>query len=276
VRCGAVCCPTVDAQEFLGLETTADPLRYRLPVTQSICTWGGFLFGGSGLGAAITAMELATGRPIVWATAQYLSFAQPPSVMDIDVLVPSSGHWTSQARAVGHVGDTEILTVNGALGSRPDETSGTWAGLPDDLPSPDECEPLDHIHREGESVASQFDRRMIKGRRPDEFDGTPGDGNTRLWVRLPEGLDMSGAALAVLGDYVPLGIRHALGVGAGGNSLDNTLRVARLVPTEWVFSDIYVHAVANGFAHGRVHLWAEDGTLLAIASQSTIIRYWKN
>jgi hypothetical protein len=24
-----------------------------------------------------------------------------------------------------------------------------------------------------------------------------------------------------------------------------------------------------------VHLWAEDGTLLAIASQSCIVRYWR-
>ena len=57
-----------------------------------------------------------------------------------------------------------------------------------------------------------------------------------------------------------------------GNSLDNTLRVCRLVPTEWVLLDIRIHAVANGFGHGIVHLWAEDGTLLATASQSTIVR----
>ena len=63
---------------------------------------------------------------------------------------------------------------------------------------------------------------------------------------------------------------------AGGNSLDNTLRVGRLVPTEWVLLDIRVDLIANGFGHGVVHLWAEDGTLLATASQSTIVRYWKD
>ena len=47
----------------------------------------------------------------------------------------------------------------------------------------------------------------------------------------------------------------------GGNSLDNTLRVGRLVPTEWVLLDIRIHAVANGFAHGHLDMWAEDGTL---------------
>jgi len=38
--------------------------------------------------------------------------------------------------------------------------------------------------------------------------------------------------------------------------------------------DVQVHAVHNGFGHGLVHLWAEDGTLLATASQSAIVRNW--
>jgi len=44
------------------------------------------------------------------------------------------------------------------------------------------------------------------------------------------------------------------------------------VPTEWVLLDIHVHAVERGFGHGLVHMFAEDGTLLATASQSCIIR----
>ena len=49
----------------------------------------------------------------------------------------------------------------------------------------------------------------------------------------------------------------------------------RLVPTEWVLLDIRVHAVERGFGHGLVHMFAEDGTLLATASQSCIVRFWK-
>ena len=60
-----------------------------------------------------------------------------------------------------------------------------------------------------------------------------------------------------------------------GNSLDNTLRVCRMVPTEWVLMDIRVHAVERGFGHGLVHMFAEDGTLLATASQSVIVRLSK-
>ena len=57
------------------------------------------------------------------------------------------------------------------------------------------------------------------------------------------------ATLAILGDYVPFGIGQALGAMAGGNSLDNTLRVGRLVPTEWVLLDIRVDLIAHGFGH---------------------------
>jgi hypothetical protein len=90
---------------------------------------------------------------------------------------------------------------------------------------------------------------------------------------MPDLLDVSsGASLAILGDYVPFGIGQALGRMGGGNSLDNTLRVYRLVPTEWVLLDIRIDAVAHGFGHGTVHLWSQDGSLLASASQSTIVR----
>ena len=99
------------------------------------------------------------------------------------------------------------------------------------------------------------------GRSPREMDGTPGDGRAALWARMPELLEMSPAALAVLGDFVPFGVSQSTGRMAGGNSLDNTIRVANLVPTEWVLLDIRIHAIAAGFAHGLVHLWAEDGTL---------------
>ena len=96
-------------------------MRWVLDVVPGICTDDQFLFGGCGLGAAIEALERTTGRPAVWAVAQYLSFAHPPEIVDIDVTIASAGHQTTQARAVAHVGDREILTVNAALGERDGE-----------------------------------------------------------------------------------------------------------------------------------------------------------
>ena len=121
--------------------------------------------------------------------------------------------------------------------------------------------------------AARLDLRIAKGRPFDELDGELGDGQTLMWARIPDVIDgVDAAALAVLGDFVPMGVGQSLGVRGGGNSLDNTLRVVRLVPTEWVLLDVRVHAVHRGFGHGLVHLWAEDGTLLGTASQSTIVR----
>lgn len=265
----------MDARSFLGLESTDDPQRFRLPIVPLLCTGGNFLFGGAALGAAITALEQATSRPVVWATAQYLSFAHPPDVLDIRVTVPIEGRQITQARATASVGDTEILTVNAALGRRPFDAGGTWATFPD-VPPPDACPPRTHRFTSvDEHIMSRFEQRLAKGRNVDELDGRPGDGSSALWVQLPEGLEVSGAALAILGDFVPFGIGQALGIGAGGTSLDNTLRIASLVDTRWVLLDVQIHAIAQGFGHGRVLLWSEDRTLLAIASQSAIVRYWK-
>lgn len=261
----------MDAKTFLGLEPTHNPNRWILPVTPGVSTRSNFLWGGCGLGAAIEAMEGTTGRPIVWATAQYLSYANPPSIMDIDVTVAAAGRSITQARAVGHVGDREILTVNAALGGRDLPAEGSWGAMPE-VPSPDDCPR--RFGDDADGMMARLDFRLADARAWDEIDGRPsGDGRCSMWARMPEVDVMSGAALAILGDYVPFGIGQALGRHAGGNSLDNTLRMVRMVPTDWVLLDIQVHAIANGFGHGLVHLWAEDGTLLATASQSTIVRF---
>ena len=264
----------MDARQFLGLQATHNPHRWSLEVTPGLTTPGNFLFGGCGLGAAIAAMEGTTGRELVWATAQYLSYAQPPSVLDLDVTIAVHGKAITQARCVAHVADKEILTVNAALGHRDLPVSGEWAVMPD-APGPDECGPRPLRMPDVESISNRIDLRMAIATPWDEMVGNPRpDGRAALWARMPDLLEPSAATLAILGDYVPFGIGQALGAYAGGNSLDNTLRVCRIVPTEWVLIDVRVDAVQRGFGHGTVHLWAQDGTLLATASQSTIVRYW--
>jgi acyl-CoA thioesterase len=265
----------MDAPTFLGLEATHNPHRWVLPVTPGISTAGNFLFGGCALGACIAALEGTTGRPVVWATAQYLSLARPPSVLDIDVTIAVNGHRVTQARAVGHVADTEIVTVNAALGTRPLDGDGSWE-QPPVVPRPADCRvrTYRHVLEDGDTLMNRLEVRLADGRDLDDLDGTPGNGRSALWARLPQPLETSAASLAILGDYVPFGIGQALGRHAGGTSLDNTVRVVQLVPTEWVLVDISVHAIRNGFGHGLVHLWAEDGTLLATASQSCMVRFW--
>ena len=264
----------MDAVAFYGLERTDDPNHWRLPVIPSLCSGLGALFGGCGLGACVEALEQATGRPLVWATGQYLSYARPPAVLDIRVDEVVRGHQVSQARAVAHVGNDEILTVNAALGHRTVDHTGAWAEMPV-VRRPEDCPPRQILERHEGSIMDRTEMRMADARNFDDLDGTSGSGRCALWVRLPGLLEVSAAALSIVGDYVPFGISQALGQRAGGNSLDNTLRVAHRVPTDWILADIRVHAIADGFGHGLVHLWAEDGTLLGTASQSTIVRNWR-
>lgn len=265
----------MDAREWLGLQPTHNPFRWYLPVVPGISTGGGFLFGGCGLGAAISALEGTTERPIVWATAQYLSFARPPSILDIDVTVAVAGRHTTQARAVGHVGGTEILTVNAALGAREFPEAGQWVERPD-VPPPSECPVREPRWNTGDSILNRLDQRWALT--PQPMDGartSSRPGHCAVWTRMPDLLGVSAPALAVLGDYVPLGLSVTLEHDITSNSLDNTIRVANIVETEWVLIDIRVDVVAHGFGHGMVFLWAEDGTLMATASQSALIRLWK-
>lgn len=264
----------VQIQEFLGLQATHNPFRWHLPVTERLTTPERFLFGGCGLSAAIAALEATTERPVVWATAQYLSYATAGSVVDLDVTVPVSGRNSTQARLVGHVADREIFTVNAALGTRPMELDHTYT-TPIEVPGPETCSARIPPFPGIDTIMSHLDVRLAEARVWDDLDGTPAPGGrSALWARIPELGEMGAAGLAILGDYIPFGIGQALGVPGGGNSLDNTLRVVHRRPTEWVLVDIQVEGIAQGFGHGTIRLYAPDGTLLAIASQSTIVRLW--
>jgi acyl-CoA thioesterase len=257
----------VDAAEFLGLEATADPLRWRLPVVDSLTTARNQLFGGVGLGAAAAALEVATGRPLIWGSAQYLGYAEPPAVLDLDLNIAASGKLTTQTRAVASVEGQEIFTVNAALGARPLELRGTWVERPD-VPPPDAFPPTVIPDELSTRITSRMELRLAGD---DRLTSVAGHGRIAVWARVP-GLDSCTALLAMLGDVVTFGIRRVMGMRGSGNSLDNTLRVARIVPTDWVLLDIRIHSVELGFGHGAVHLWAEDGTLLGTAAQSVIVR----
>lgn len=263
---------------LVTLTATDDPLRHALAVTPQLCVGhpdSQFLFGGAGLAAGLLAIETVTGRATVWAAAQYLSYARPGTRLDFAVTVPVTGRQTSQARVTARAGDAEILTVNAALGDRPGFPDAQWAQMPA-VPPPEDCPAMDYNWvRDPDDINARFDQRIAAGRFGGaRADGGPSpDGIARMWVALREpAAPIDRLALAMMADFLPSGIGNALGTSAGGNSLDNTIRFGRLVPTRWVLADIRIHAVAQGFVHGRVHLFAEGGSLLATASQSMILR----
>jgi acyl-CoA thioesterase len=96
----------------------------------------------------------------------------------------------------------------------------------------------------------------------------PGPGRMCVWIRRRDRATVTPAIAAFLADLVPMGVAHALGVVAGGISLDNTIRIGPFVDTEWILLDLRPHLAVGGYGHGIAHVWSADGHLLATASQT--------
>lgn len=259
------------------VRATHNPHRWLLSVREDICVGpegNTFLFGGVGLASSIIAMERTTGRPTIWATAQYLSYARPGAVVDLDVHIPVGGKYTTQARVIGHVDDKEIFTVNAAMGSRPGDISEQWVDAPD-APVPEDCQLREHWRKNATSLHNQLEVRMVKGRQGLECVGgeKSDDGHVVMWVRPKNhAIVIDSGVLGVIADFIPSAIGHAIGRDAGGNSLDNTVRFRKIVPTNWVLCDIQIQGIHGGFVHGQMQLFSENGELMATASQSLILR----
>ena len=263
----------MDAREFLQLNPVDSDLLWRMVARPELCTPGNFLFGGCGLGAGLVALEAASGRPCVWATAQYLSYAPTGSTVDYTVDLSVVGGHISQGRAVASVDGEEILTVNAALGLPQVEINEVWVEPPK-VPAPEDCPERRIPKIFANSILDSIDVRLAKGRIFTDLDGTPGEPYSAMWARVPGHLDPSAATLAIFGDYVAGGVSQPLGLRTMGRSLDNTLRMVQLKATEWVLCDIRMDAVVDGYAQGTAYLWSQDGDLLATASQSLSIRFW--
>lgn len=246
---------------WLGLrrpDEAAD--RWELTVRPRICGRTGYLHGGCSLAAATTAMEQATGRPLIWATAQYLSRAAQDEVVSYAVTVGSAGNRVSQVSAVASVGDRVVARFLAACGQRPGANAHRW-GEPPVVPGPDESggyeltwEPDGSFHRTVELRVAAFDRDR---------------GTAAFWVRMPDGVHETSAGIAMLGDYVPAGFRLVLSeTEKPASSLDNTVRITGLEPSEWLLLDIRLGTVTDGAAHGDLRAWTQSGLLVGMASQS--------
>ena len=263
-------------QGIFDLQKTHNPHRWHLSVVDELCVGPAdkrFLFGGVGLAAAIKAMESTSGRPVIWATAHYLSFARPGSVVDFDVWLPAQGRLISQANVVAHINDRQIITVHAALGERDDPTIDQWLEMPS-VPGPDECPPVTSWRNPTTGLIPRFETRLAAGIYNEDrpLDGR-GDGRVTFWMRSREGLLADSQLLAVAADYVTTGLSGAISRPAGGNSLDNTIRFGRIEPTEWILCDVRIEMLHHGIAHGIMHLYSPDGLLMASASQSVIVRF---
>ncbi len=248
---------------FYAPAATDDPNRFRLDVgsAHSVGPHGRmFMMGGVGLGSAVMALEAVTERPLIWATAQYLSFAQPDSQVDIEVDVRVAGNSTSQARVVSRVADREIITVNAALGARKGQPVVPYVTM-SEVPPPEDC-PIDDSYDAGpDDLHARIERRYVPSGQGEH------EGHAPMWIRWRDDEPATAGMIAILSDFLP----GAIPVTRGSSSLDNTLRIHTLETSSWYLLDARIHGLASGFFHGEAHVFTREGTLLATASQSGAI-----
>lgn len=270
----------MSSRSFFSVEPTADPLRWRLPLTARLCMGPPDrlgMWGGVGLGAAIEAMERAFGKPAAWATGQFAAAAQVPQVLELEITPLAQGRQVVQARLIGHVGEREVLAVSAALGERALPIAHQGFAVPD-VPPPEACEPARHWGLEGApDVHRRIECRVAAGgyarARAPQLGKTPG--RVALWLRaLEPEVRLDAGLLAVLADFAPSCMDDALGRRSSGGSLDNTIRYAAVQPTPWVLCDITLDAAHAGFGHSTSRLFAQDGALMAVATQTVTIRVY--
>jgi acyl-CoA thioesterase len=259
----------VDPRQFLQV-IEHDPVTWDLPVRAELSGGRGQLFGGVALGAAVEQLEALTGRPAVWATGQYISNVFPPDVVRLDAEAVVEGRNLTQARVIAHVDGQEVLTVHAALGSRDYPGHGRWAVMPT-VPGPDECAPRTTFGGSAGRLHHLVEQRTAAGEWGDATSSP--SGLTRVWMRMPGSLVGTTFGLATVADFLPIAIRAAMARDSVfGASLDNTVRYVARADTEWVLADFAMVAIDGGIGHGNVRLWAPDGELLAVGSQTCMLR----
>ncbi len=246
--------------QFYEPEATDDPLRYRFQVTPP-ATVGPpdrkFLMGGVALGAAVSALERATGRSLLWATAQYLSFATTDDVLDLELDLPAQGRNVTQGGVVCRKEGQPIVRVLAALGARPDQPPQQYAHMPE-VPPPTECELIPHPFADQQDLSAQIEKRRALA---DEAGGSGA-----IWFLMTQDLPPSAALTAIVADHLAGALRRT----AGAASLDNTIRLHAVHETSAYLCVSAASGIASGVFHGHQLIYADDGTLLATASQSGV------
>lgn len=255
-------------QHFIPLQRIDDN-RYTLQVTEEVCVGPvghAFLFGGAGLGAAVRAVEMSLDRSLVCATMQFVSFAKLGDCVDIDVSISQAGRTIAQTLVTGRAEGRLVFSATAALGGRDDGPDHQWTKMPPIAPpGASEVKSLVPVQDERARLLARLEVRGVS-------EADDANGLTRLWIRSKEDGDIDSTMLAVFADFMPAAIGVATSRSGGGNSLDNNLRIRKIVPTKWVLCDMHVESTSRGFGHGTMRMYSEDGNLMANASQSLVLK----
>jgi acyl-CoA thioesterase len=251
----------------------ADCLQFVVP--EHLCVGGAaepFLYGGSGFAACVAAMEYFTGLPAIFASAQFTGKGRNGDVISISPEYISGGNSIKQCRLSAQIGDAPFATLLGATGARDDDTVHQGVKAPNVL-QPHQCEERSVARQISSNLNALFEFRLASGQLPDQRDWTGAIGqDTAFWIRKRSGIPLSRMELPVIADLAAMALPSALGKPASGNSLDNNIRFVREADSEWILSCTQVASVQHGLTHIGTNIFSQDGSILAVASQSMILR----
>jgi acyl-CoA thioesterase len=261
--------------ELLGLTFDADRTRVRFPLTPSVARGDGALYGGTAIAVSVAAMEAATQRDALWVTTQYATQAELGDEIECTTEVHASGRHLAQCQGTGRLGQRVLFVSLGATAvPRPNGMEGQYQEMakvtgPDQGPALMMGGPVEAPPSDPPGLHSVIQFRIAECLDPPDL-APP----MALWARLVGHRELTRAGIAFLADMVPPAIARAAGLAGGGYSLDNSLRFGTLPDdVEWVLLELRGHMATGSHAHGSVHVWTEDGRLVAVGGQSANMRF---
>ena len=241
-------------------EATETAGRYRLNASDAACVGipgRRAPMGGVTTAATVEALEHATGRSLLWATAQFIAPAPVETDFEIRVEVVGDGRRVQRARATLANGSEPILVTAAALGDF-EERSGETFQTPPDVAAAEACPPIPVPEAAASGVIGQFERRLaLRGH---------ARGLEAVWFRPLAGPPLNAGLLAILGDF--LAGAHPDTRGSVG--FDNTLRMVARPDTEWILAESRIAHIGEQTFHGAMHFYGEDRTLIAISSLTAL------
>jgi acyl-CoA thioesterase II len=221
--------------------------------------------GGAQLAAIVALLEEETQLPLIQAACQFRK--SPLSGEDFELHIDYLHRGRSITLAeISLVTRGKVGTkATASLGARPDIGAYQWRTAPQ-APEPAQCPPLPFIRSDAGDLHRYLDVRIIRAA------GDNAAGQLAYWVRWNGDGPVPNAFLTIIADYLPEALHFNLGRPAGASSLDNAIRILGSADTDWLLCHTQLSAMSNGLFHGTMDIYAQNGKLLALASQSAVAR----
>jgi acyl-CoA thioesterase II len=226
---------------------------------------GKHLSGGAAMASVVAASEAQTRRPLIQASAQFLSSPAADDDFSIEFRALNAGRSITQALVAIVVAGKDAAHITATLGVRSEIGSFAWEAAPD-VPPPESCPPIPFVRKDDGDLHSHLDMRLAV------YPGIEPAGGACFWIKTDSDDIVPAAMLTLIADYLPEAIHMNIGQRAGAVSLDNVIRIIGRAATPWLLCDIQLSAVSAGLFHGRIAIFAEDGALLATGGQSGVVK----